>query len=284
MREPLQPKHTTEVQYKTITPHWDQSFTFGLPKNPEEETVFIAVWGKHIIKSNTLIGRVEVPVTLVLQPDFADTPSSYKEDYRVERWFRLLPREGDKNVDQSFGWVKLAFTYKYIPFVTEAVKQVSDAYTLPQAATPVRECGSDSNPMIQCPTCSCLFDAQSMQYHVSHCSLLTSEAINQAKRETSNPTLVNRSPQVFSSPAPSPQRDISVPAGFSVDPSQPSANSPPTYHSPLSQFSRSPPASPPAGSFLSTSPISSSPARVASSTEDLYSAPTYSFSFPGQEN
>merc|ERR1711963_634651 len=97
------------------------------------------------------------------------------------------------------------------------------------------------------------------------------------KRETSSPMIVNRSPQVYHSPSPSPQRDISVPAGFSMDPSQPSANSPPTYHSP--------PASPPTSSFRenpfapSTSPISSSPARMAApSNEDLYSAPTYNFS------
>merc|ERR1712032_270462 len=167
----------------------------------------------------------------------------------------------------------------------------SDAYSVPQASTPIHPSGTESNPMIQCPTCNCLFDAQSMQQHVSHCSLLTSEAINQAKRETSSPMIVNRSPQVYHSPSPSPQRDISVPAGFSMDPSQPSANSPPTYHSPLAQFSRSPPASPPTSSFRenpfapSTSPISSSPARMAApSNEDLYSAPTYNFSFPGQDN
>ena len=104
----------SQVVKETITPVWNEKLQFALPDNPDEETLFVTVWGKHLIGRNTFIGRVEIPICLVI--DKKEDGKGYVEKKHVSKWFKLLGRPGNLN-EKVTGWVELDFSYTYIPTV-----------------------------------------------------------------------------------------------------------------------------------------------------------------------
>lgn len=151
---------TTRIEKSTSTPQWKETIQFELPENPEEETLFLQMWGKRMLGRNTFIGRIEIPVTLVLFRDETCKDSvKFHEDKRVERWFRLLPRpECIKQHAEFTAWVKLGFRYKFVPFVPSREQQA------PVGVVP------NAKIAYQCPSCSSFYSTEEIQLHMNSCS------------------------------------------------------------------------------------------------------------------
>ena len=275
-RDKLQKLQTSEVQLKTLTPQWGQTFTFNLPQNPDSETLFITVWGKKAIKSDVHIGRLEVPVSLVLQ-HAGEGEKGYKQNTPLERWFLLLPQEGTKDLNAPTGWIKLGFTYKFIPLVLDVMPGSSMSAIDPYISIGMAGMHkSEEVTAIVCSTCQMPYTAEEMSAHVRACSVV-------ALAIHSPPLYPQLSPSFSPRVAALQKSDFSVPEGFSSDPSQPSPNSPRVY-----SISPSPVSQQEGASLYSSSPQRDFFGEVTSlrrdslpePVSDPYAAPQYTFAFP----
>ena len=106
--------------------HWNETFQLDLPSPPEEETLFVNVLGKKKLFQNTLIGRLEIPLCLII--DYTDK-TNINENYKVDKKFKLLPRYIDNNFANT-GFLHLSLSYS---FSTPKNDQINATNQTPQA-------------------------------------------------------------------------------------------------------------------------------------------------------
>ena len=232
-----QDKIATDVQYSTTEPKWKQTIQFSLPQNPEEETLFVSVWGKHVISRNTFIGRVEIPITLVIERD-GKKENSFIEKKRIERWFKLMPKYGNISYDQFPGWLKLAFTYKYVPFVASEPPVVANH---PQQNIP----GANGVVVYSCPKCKGFFSAGDISQHMNSCSGVP--PVNSIPVGTANAPPPTAPPSQHTSVAPSSVHHSNPP---SYPPTSSSSSHNVMYNTGGNNHSMPPSSSPPSNNIM----------------------------------
>jgi len=106
----------TEVQFKTIVPNWNQVLEFDLPRDPHSDLLQLSVWGRHKIGANTFIGRVDIPVTVCIEPSLLMNQTlQFREGSVFDRWYKLLPQGTSNKWDQAPGWIQIKLQYVFVP-------------------------------------------------------------------------------------------------------------------------------------------------------------------------
>jgi len=152
-----QVQKSTAIQPATNSPVWNETLSFSLPENPEDETLFVSLWGKHLITKNSFIGRVEIPICLVLERESSKSSDGWKQNSSVERWMKLLPKQGTNQFDQVTGWIQLRFSYTFAAYVPPQPKAEE---SLPPGSVLV----------FQCPKCNFLYRADVLAQHTILCT------------------------------------------------------------------------------------------------------------------
>ena len=138
--------------------------------------LFVNMWGRHVVSKNTFIGRVEIPLTMVIDHLVLEKLdlATYKEMAPVTRWFKLLPQHGSNAWDQAPGFVRMTLQYKYVPEVvpTRVVPSAPPISTTSGVVLPAPSGAQPPNTTLcyQCPLCSQLFVPDTIMAHMQACA------------------------------------------------------------------------------------------------------------------
>ena len=192
---------STEVCFNTTEPEWnftteiklqeplDQNNSFD-NENEFSEIFFINVWGRHRISSNTFLGKVEIPISLII------SHLNHSKGESFECWFKLTPKVSNKITQDDYnrvsGSILLRFNYTV---------KVIDVYTQP----PPVPSTLPSPVSIQFPSIHSDNSSQLYPQLISNSSVYNSSFIpNVQSNPTPNPSLApffkcNQCQHVFSS-------------------------------------------------------------------------------------
>eukprot|EP01088_Endostelium_zonatum_P019383 TRINITY_DN665_c0_g1_i1.p1 TRINITY_DN665_c0_g1~~TRINITY_DN665_c0_g1_i1.p1 ORF type:complete len:564 (-),score=240.32 TRINITY_DN665_c0_g1_i1:14-1705(-) len=96
-------KKTTSVIKQSTAPEWGETFDFVLSDNPADDILLVQVNGQKSLSSPSFIGRVEIPLTLLLH------------QMPVDGWYRLLPQYSFPGVaSKSPPRIRLRLHYYYL--------------------------------------------------------------------------------------------------------------------------------------------------------------------------
>ena len=146
--------HQSQVAWKTTKPEWNEKITIELSEKPEEDIVFLEVWGKHVVGSNTFMGRCEIPVSVILKKQ----EGTYSTEEVGQKWFKLLPKGAKLNFKDFPGSVLVDFKYIYAPLVSP----------IKVASTVVNTNAQPNNTILYyaCPVCKQLFPPNLISNHM----------------------------------------------------------------------------------------------------------------------
>ena len=144
--------HQSQVAWKTTNPEWNEKITVELSEKPEEDIIFLEVWGKHVVGSNTFMGRCQIPVSVLLK----NTEGKFANEEIGEKWFKLLPKGAKVNFQDFPGSILLRFNYIYAPVVS----------TIPQQTNANIPNHNNAVLYYACPVCKQLFPPNTISSHM----------------------------------------------------------------------------------------------------------------------
>ena len=99
---------TSEIVTKTVSPTWNKTWDFHLSLQPLNDVVSVRIFGHKSLAADRFLGRVEIPLALIL---------SLPAPRRLEScWFRLLPEQTSfTDSPAAAGSVRMGFEYFFDP-------------------------------------------------------------------------------------------------------------------------------------------------------------------------
>jgi len=138
----------TTTQKQTLAPKWNESFNVELSHSPMNDTLEIFVFGEKML-GKLFIGRVEIPVTLLLHGAM------------VDGWFKLLPQALTDLSKTVTGHIHLILHYSQVqvPIKTPEKNKKTSSTAYPGNA-----------PTVNCPICNRAFSTLTINQHLDLCT------------------------------------------------------------------------------------------------------------------
>lgn len=161
----------TNIQKQTLSPKWNETFTVELSHSPMNDTISIFCYGEKVL-GKLFIGRVEIPVTLLLHGAM------------VDGWFKLLP-QSPMEVTKTVTGMYLLTMHVWLELLTSQLGHLhlilhysQVQLPAPQAKPEKSKKSSSSSPypgnlaasIVNCPICSRPFSALTINQHLDLCT------------------------------------------------------------------------------------------------------------------
>jgi len=165
----------TSTCKKSLTPTWNETFEFTTSQQPQLDVLFISIFASKSF-GDKVIGRVEVPITLVVA----------KPEETFDCWFKLLETKG-KGDTSTPGAIHLIlrFTHRLVNQIADPRSSLilTQSGIAPQLENPSsvpvkieRQTDSLTQPTIKqedqlaaCPICNSAVPLSTIEQHVNSC-------------------------------------------------------------------------------------------------------------------
>jgi len=114
----------TSVQKKTLNPRWNENFEFSVSPDPENDVIFLSMIAKQVVASDKIIGRVEIPISIL----------ATKPNEIFDCWYKLLETKGNLDL-RTPGKIRLVL--KFLPRSSDAPSAPGEEYHPIASATTV---------------------------------------------------------------------------------------------------------------------------------------------------
>lgn len=143
----------TNIQKQTLSPKWNETFTVELSHSPMNDTISIFCYGEKVL-GKLFIGRVEIPVTLLLHGAM------------VDGWFKLLPQSPMEVTKTVTGHLHLILHYSQVQLPAPQAKPEKSKKSSSSSPYP----GNLAASIVNCPICSRPFSALTINQHLDLCT------------------------------------------------------------------------------------------------------------------